>query len=426
MSKAQSEPAGRIWSNFGWLLLDRVGRTLVALVASVAVVRHLGPADFGTLSYAVALVGIVTALAGLGLDDILVRDLTNPVRAAAAWRSAWSLRLGAAAVGYLATLGLIRLLRPDAPEVWAITAIVAAGLFFSPGDLVEFWFQSRQRMRPPALVRQAVMWAAAAWRLALVAGGATLPVFAWANVAEVAVLCVALLWLYRREQWRPEPARDLRGEAGRLLREGWPLALSGLLVVLTMQMDRLLLGRHAGDAAVGVYAAAARFTEVLYALPVALGAAVMPRLATLHREDPAGYRREARRVFWGVGAVGLVLSAVVSLLAPWFVPLVLGARYGEAARIFSAHVWALAGVCLVSLRSRFLVIEGGTRWIFSISLLTALFNFSANLLLIPRHGGLGAAWATVGAWVFSAAVAPWFFPATRTLTLNLLRPPVRS
>jgi O-antigen/teichoic acid export membrane protein len=131
-------------------------------------------------------------------------------------------------------------------------------------------------------------------------------------------------------------------------------------------------------------------------------------------------------VFWGLGAVAVGLSAVVSLLAPWLVPLVLGARYEEAARIFGVHVWALPGVCLVSLRSRFLVIEAGTRWIFSISLLTALFNFSANLILIPRHGGLGAAWATVGAWFFSAAVAPWFFPATRTLTLDLIRSLARS
>jgi O-antigen/teichoic acid export membrane protein len=55
-----------------------------------------------------------------------------------------------------------------------------------------------------------------------------------------------------------------------------------------------------------------------------------------------------------------------------------------------------------------------------------LLNIGGNLLLIPRFGGMGAAWVAVGAWSFGAFGAPWCFAATRELIRKMAAsaPPV--
>ncbi|MGH8029828.1 MAG: hypothetical protein ACREO3_07835, partial [Arenimonas sp.] len=43
-------------SNSGWMLADSVLRMFVGLVLGTLIARHLGPADYGSLRYAVAFV----------------------------------------------------------------------------------------------------------------------------------------------------------------------------------------------------------------------------------------------------------------------------------------------------------------------------------------------------------------------------------
>ena len=49
----------------------------VSLFVGIYVARYLGPERFGLLSYANSFVGIFLALATLGLDDVVVRELVK-------------------------------------------------------------------------------------------------------------------------------------------------------------------------------------------------------------------------------------------------------------------------------------------------------------------------------------------------------------
>ena len=64
-------------ANSGWLLADRLLRMFPALVVGAWVARHLGSGRYGVLAYAIALLAFVTPLAMLGLEAIVVRDVTQ-------------------------------------------------------------------------------------------------------------------------------------------------------------------------------------------------------------------------------------------------------------------------------------------------------------------------------------------------------------
>src|SRR3546814_13870296 len=56
---------------------EGVGRMLGAFAVTIWLVRHLGPGDFGILSYAISISMIAEVTAGLGVAVIVVRELVE-------------------------------------------------------------------------------------------------------------------------------------------------------------------------------------------------------------------------------------------------------------------------------------------------------------------------------------------------------------
>ena len=67
----------KYFANTSWLLGERVLRMAISLFVGIYVARYLGPERFGLLSYANSFVGIFLALATLGLDDVVVREIVK-------------------------------------------------------------------------------------------------------------------------------------------------------------------------------------------------------------------------------------------------------------------------------------------------------------------------------------------------------------
>ena len=65
----------KYFANTSWILGERISRMGVSLFVGIYVARYLGPERFGLLSYASSFVGIFVALATLGLDEVVVREL---------------------------------------------------------------------------------------------------------------------------------------------------------------------------------------------------------------------------------------------------------------------------------------------------------------------------------------------------------------
>jgi O-antigen/teichoic acid export membrane protein len=67
----------RYFKNTSWLFGEKILRMFVGLFVGIWVARYLGPEQFGLFSYAQSFVGLFTAIATLGLDGIVVRELVR-------------------------------------------------------------------------------------------------------------------------------------------------------------------------------------------------------------------------------------------------------------------------------------------------------------------------------------------------------------
>lgn len=401
-------------ANFSWLLAGRGWRALLGLGVNIMVARHLGPGDFGLLSYALGFSAIFYALGGLGIDDVLARELVrHRARAPALLAAGLRLKFFGAMLAFGCLLFAAWWWRMGDTGAWTLVALAGAGLWFLPLDAIDVWFLAKEKLRPPVLARQGALAGAALLRLVLVWAGAPVWVFALAVMAEALLVAGALVWVLVRDEGWPDWKVVAPVSNRQLLSEGWPLLVSGVLVVVAMQADRLLLLRLAGEVVAGVYAAAARFTELLHALPLALGAVLLPRLTALRQADLGQYWRTARHATGLLLLASVLLAAGLSLGGLWLLPGLLGEKYRAAGGVLAVHAWSLVFISIVSLRSRLLVIEGHSRWVLVMALGTAVLNVLGNLWLIPSWGALGAAWSAVGAWGISALALPWFWPGSR-------------
>ncbi|MEK7737032.1 MAG: oligosaccharide flippase family protein, partial [Pseudomonadota bacterium] len=187
-----------ILGNSGWLFADKALRMGGGLLVMIWIARYLGPASFGQLSYAIAFVALFGAIATLGLDGIVVRELVrDPEKADEILGSAFFLRLIGSCLAVLAMVIAVRLVRADDAEAQTLVAIVAIGTFFLAVDVVDLWFQSRVQSRYTVMARNAAFLAMLLVRVMLILTQAGVAAFAWAAIAALALAALALALSYR-------------------------------------------------------------------------------------------------------------------------------------------------------------------------------------------------------------------------------------
>ncbi len=384
-----------IASNIHWLFFEKGLRILMGLVVGAWVARYLGPAEFGALSYVVALVAFFQAFAQLGLDSIVVRDISQrPDSAAAFLGAALRLRLAAGVLGWFLALGAMVLLRPADQTARVLTAIIACGLVFQAADTVDLWFQSQLQSRRTVLAKTLGFVAASLLRIVCIYLGAGLTEFALLLLLESASAALAMMVMYRRH---PSPHRwTWDANLGRkLLTESAPLLLASMAVLIYMRIDQIMLREMVGEIDVGIYSAALPLSTVWYVVPMVVCSSYAPGLAKLRAHSETEYLRALGRLFRGMWIFSLVASLATAACAPWLIGVLYGPAYADAAPVLAVHVLALVPVSLGVAQSLWIVHEKRPALALYRTLAGCAVNLLLNLALIPWLGPLGAAISTV-------------------------------
>lgn len=412
----------RAAGNTGWLLADRLLRLIGGVLVGLWVARYLGPAGFGALSFALALSIIVTSVATLGLDNILVRELVRgPAREPRLLGSALFLRLCGGLVAQLVIVALAALLRPGDGMALALTAIVGLGGVLQAFLVIDLWFQARVQSRSAVIARGFAFLCATLLRVALILSGASLITFALAYVVEWLLGAVLLLAAYWRHGGRPLAWRPSRGVLRSLLADSWPLIFSGLLVNLYLRIDQVMIGQLLGDRELGIYSAAVRLAEVLPLLPGAIIASTLPGIVAAREADPTAYAARLQQLYALVAAIGYVAAIGATITAGPLLALLLGPGFEGAAPQMIVLAWAGIFVGLGMARSSFLTAENLTKLHLAASAIGCGANVLLNWLLIPWIGGLGAAVASLIAYWIAVHAVCFIFPALRPAGLALTR-----
>ena len=416
--------------NTVWIMGEKVLAMGLGLVATVLVARYLGPEGFGTLAYATSLVALFGVSGHLGLHGLVVREIVKQpaLRAETLGTTAFLKFLGVLA-GYLALLLYASAYEGLGTVGFSLIAIAGAALLFTPIDVVDYWFNAFVQARYVSIARVSSQLVYVGFTLLFVFLGSGVVMFAIPYLLQALIAATILLLLFRAKAGiRLSEWRFNRTQARDLLKQGWVIYLASFFAVIYLKIDQVMLRWLADSTEVGVYAVAARLSEVWYFIPTAIVASVFPGLIDLRESDEALFTHRLQQLFDSLAVLGMVIALLVTAVAPWLIPWIFGMDYAASAAILVIHTWASVFIFMRAALSRWILIENALYFSLLTQGLGALSNVVLNYILIPVYGGQGAAWATLVSYAIASFFAVLLYPRTRPvfwLMLKALIAPVR-
>lgn len=388
---------------------------------TIVIVRAFGAGGSGALFTVIGLVSIVGPLCCLGADTALMwaipRRTAGPAGDAArllplAVLPTAGLALLVAVAG-IAAAGPISRVLLDEPGGVALIRLAFAGvpLFVAATVLLAAVRATRsvtayvgvQFLLVP-IARPALM------IVAVLAGGGVLLGFGGWLLPLAAALILALLLVARPlgigagASLRPD-AEDRRAFWGFAL----PRAASVAIDASSMWVGVLLTGALATQAEAGVFAAVGRYALAGLLIMQGLRVAIAPQLSRLLGADR---RAEAARVYRRTTLWIVLLSWPVYLLLAVFAPAFLqlfGSQFAAGAAPMAVLAAAMLVNVGVGLVQTVLLMSGNSRGHLLATVAGLALNVGACVVLVPRHGALGAAiaWSLgiVGENVLAAVLA---------------------
>src|SRR4029450_13528457 len=181
------------------------------------------------------------------------------------------------------------------------------------------------------------------------------------------------------------PDLSLLREAIRFGLRAWS---GGLAHFLNARVDPIIMGLIASGGALGMYAVPVNGSEVLFYVPSAVAAALLPAVA----RGEAGLQVERTlRVFRLVLLVTLVAVAVAAAGGPLLLPLVFGEPCRHSVTPFLLLLPSALGCVASSVFSNALLASSAPTLSSVGPVISLTMGIALDLVLIPRYGAPGAA-----------------------------------
>jgi O-antigen/teichoic acid export membrane protein len=383
---------------------------IVAVLLLPVYTHYLTPADYGKIETLIALTTVLGIVLRAGISSAFFRfyfDAADDTARRTVLRTSFWFTMGAGTLGLVLLLGFAG---PISDVLFGTTS--AANLVRAAAVALWATVNYEQLTSLFRVEERSVAFVCASLANIFLTIGITLVLVVWLDKGAVGVIVgnfsgtlivyFALLG-FRREQLGLQFDRGLLREMNRF---GIPLVPTALFLWVTNFSDRFFLVKLSDVSEAGLYSVGVRVASAMVLLLTAFRMA-WPAFAYSIRDE-----EEAKRTYAYVLTYMTLVTAWVALgltlFAPWLVDLLAASRFAESSRVvgplsfaavaFGAYIVVAIGVGRIR-RTQFNWIVTGA---------AAVVNVALNLILIPSYGMMGAAVATVAAYVTMAIGMAWW------------------
>lgn len=392
-----------------WSLTIQMQFVAIQLLTGIILARILGPGEFGTYSFALAVVTLIQIMPNSGLDNVVIR-YSAQYRTEQSWtmlRGLWRTAiiasiayglLSATAMLVSTSLGWVPQTAALSPKVLAAAAIP---MCFLP---LATFFGAALRAVNPGVLGQLPQFVVRPWMyfllilavVALASTDLTADIAMYAQgAAAAATALIGLYWLTKNQPeqlWQEGATHEYK----RWFRSVLPFCVMGGLMLINTQADILLLGILRSARETGLYKVAANGANLTALSLTAANLYIAPRISALWSK---GQRQSLQRLLsLSARSTFLVAITIACVFLFWGVRL-LELVFG------SAYLAAYAPLMILCIGQLINVGAGSVGLILNMTdhekAATKMAGFAAacnivlNLILIPRFGGVGAAISTV-------------------------------
>lgn len=405
-----SDSQKKIVSNVTWSLGGKIVNMTSALFVGILVARYLGPENYGIMNYVVSYVAIFSVFATFGLDNIEIRELSRQGdKRDTILGTCFSLRIIFAVIAYLGIAVSLLLYRMDA---FTSVMILAYGLtlFTGTGNILRNYFTSIVRNK--YIVKSEIFrtFIGTGIKILLLLLKAPLEYFIYAQIFDTLLVASGYYFSYKSVAGSVRLWKFDRSIVGFILKESFPLVLSGAAVIVYQRIDQVMIGNMLDKAEVGYFATAGKFVDLIVFLPTVLVQTVTPMLVRAKENSPESYEAKKKTFVSIITWTAIIMSLIVSLVAYWLIMYTYGSKYALAIPVLQIMAFKAVGMALSSSGGQIIIMEQMQKWAFIRNLIGCVICIVLNYLLIPQYGIVGSAIVTIITVMFTGCFANIFIP----------------
>ncbi|WP_052696202.1 flippase [Palaeococcus ferrophilus] len=385
----------RIAKNTAVLFVAKLTSLLLGFLYITYTARYLGPANYGILSFALALNGIFGVIANFGLDPLTVREVARDKNLAKKYlANGLVLKLLFGTLTFLIVLIVADISGYPQITKMVVLIITLSTIVSGINKLFSDIYQAFERMEFMSLgqILQSMLYLVFA--VTVIKLGLDVVYFAMiyliVNLCILGYHTVVITWKFLK----PKIEADLNFWKS-IVREAWPFALTAVFISIYYWVDSVMLSYMKGDEVVGWYNAAYRIIMLSLTVPALLNISIYPSMSYYWKSDQKVFYKLFNGYFTLMLPLAALLGVSVTALSNSITLIIFGSKYLPSAKILKILIWAPVSVYLSSPYGRLLEASNKQQISAKITGSGALINVALNLVLIPQLSAEGAAIATV-------------------------------
>lgn len=289
---SENKVNNRIISNVFWALVGKITSLVSALLVGILVARYLGPTQYGVMNYAISFVTLFLVIATFGFENIEIREeaKANNLKDTILG-TVFVLRLLLSLVT-IVIISAVAYINETDLYTYGIIMIYAITVILTPFDVIRNYFTSLVQNEYIVKVGIFRTVLSGTIKIVLLLVHASLLWFVISLVFDACVLAQGYCYVYKKKIGSMRSWHFDKVWARYLLRQSFPLLLSGVAATVFLQIDQIMIGNMIDKTSVGYFSVASKFVEVLLYVPTILIQTVSPLLVKERKYDLDSYRKK--------------------------------------------------------------------------------------------------------------------------------------
>lgn len=398
--------------NASWLIGGKIAQMALSFFVSILTARYLGPGNYGTISYANAYVAFFTSLCTLGINSVIIKDFVEkPQEQGQTIGTALIMRSFSSFLSAITIMCIVNVVDHDESTIIMVTALCSISLLFQVFDTFNYWFQSHYESKVTSIATFIAYSATALYRIVLLVLHKDVEWFAFATSVDYIVLGIFLFLSYKKYNG-PKLSFSLE-KAKSLIGSSYHYILSGMMVAVYGQTDKLMLKQMLDASSVGYYSLAATLNLMWVFVLQAIIDSMYPTIMRMHEQDKEEFEKKNRQLYAIVIYVSIVVAICFVVFAPFIIKILYGDAYMPAVETLRIITWYTIFSYLGVARNAWIVCENKQKYLKYMYLSAALINIALNYIMIPIWGASGAALASLTTEACTSIVLPYFIKDMR-------------
>lgn len=406
--------------NAKWMISEQMVQMILNVVIGVLTARYLGPSNYGVINYCAAYVAFFSSVCTLGLEGIIIKEMVaDREHEGTILGTGLVMRLFSSTISIGAIMLILYFVDDANALILRVGFLQSLVLLFRSFELIDFWFQSYLKSKYVALVKSLSYFLIAAYKIFILATGKSIEWFAFSTSLDFLLIAILLVIIYKK------------ADGGRLhfsfkmvkqlISQSFFFIISGLIITVYLQIDKIMIKQMLDEVHVGWYSAATTICNYWVLIPTAVINSSRPSIMEAKKNGHEEvYLKRIKQLYailiWG----GIIVSAGISVLSKLIIGILYDEAYAPAAASLAIAIWYTTFSTLGLARGIWLICENKNKYVIGCVFWGAVINCILNYILIPVMGINGAAVATLVTQIFNCMIAPLLYKKIRIHTKYII------